>query len=275
MTPPISQLQISVEGVAKQLSDLNPNKATGPDGLHPRLLKSVSTQIAPVLQSIFTQSLTTGDVPEDWRSANISPIFKKGDKSLPSNYRPVSLTSVCSKVLEHIIHSHMMKHLDKYNILSPAQHGFRKGLSCESQLLVTTHDLTSALDQGKQVDAIVLDFSKAFDMVPHNRLLSKLQHYGISGNLLSWLQAFLTQRTQAVVLDGESSKPTKVLSGVPQGTVLGPLLFLLYINDLPDIVGSNVRLFADDCLLYRIIEHPSDVQGLQADLDALTHWQNQ
>ncbi|KAI8493409.1 DTW domain-containing protein 2 [Branchiostoma belcheri] len=272
--PTIPPINISVEGVAKQLSCLNPNKSTGPDGIPPRLLKTVAVQIAPILQVIFSQSISTGDVPEDWRTANITPIFKKGDRTTPSNYRPVSLTSVCGKVLEHIVHSHMMKHLDTYGILSPAQHGFRKGLSCESQLLLTAQDLAKSIDQNQQVDAAVLDFSKAFDTVPHERLLCKLEHYGISGSLLSWLRAFLTERTQCVVFDGGTSKTVKVTSGVPQGTVLGPLLFLLYINDLPQSVSSHVRLFADDCLIYRIITKPSDAQGLQSDLDALTGWQN-
>ncbi|KAI8486093.1 hypothetical protein Bbelb_361930 [Branchiostoma belcheri] len=272
--PTIPPINISVEGVAKQLSCLNPNKSTGPDGKPPRLLKTVAVQIAPILQVIFSQSISTGDVPEDWRTANITPIFKKGDRTAPSNYRPVSLTSVCGKVLEHIVHSHMMKHLDTYGILSPAQHGFRKGLSCESQLLLTVQDLAKSIDQNQQVDAAVLDFSKAFDTVPHERLLCKLEYYGISGSLLSWLRAFLTERTQCVVFDGGTSKTVKVTSGVPQGTVLGPLLFLLYINDLPQSVSSHVRLFADDCLIYRIITKPSDAQGLQSDLDALTGWQN-
>ncbi|CAH1242184.1 Hypp6492 [Branchiostoma lanceolatum] len=171
VVPTIPSLNISVEGVAKQLHSLNPSKSTGPDGMPPRLLKTVAEQIAPILQTIFSQSISTGDVPEDWRTANIAPIFKKGDRTMPSNYRPVSLTSVCGKVLEHIVHSHMMRHLDTHGVLSPAQHGFRKGLSCESQLVLTLQDLANNLDHNKQVDVAVLDFSKAFDTVPHERLL--------------------------------------------------------------------------------------------------------
>ena len=183
----------------------------------------------------------------DWKKANISCVFKKGDKHLASNYRPVSISSVCCKLLEHIVCRHLINHFDKYGILTNLNHGFRAGFSCETQLLTTLNDLLISYDQGKQVDVAILDFSKAFDTVPHRKLLYKLNQYGVHGSTHLWLSNFLTNRTMRVVLEGEESEEVVVESGVPQGTVLGPILFLCHINDLPLSVKSQVRLFADDC----------------------------
>lgn len=165
-----------------------------------------------------------------------------------------------------------MGHYDTHNILTDCQHGFRRGRSCESQLIITANDFAKALDDRKQLDSIILDFSKAFDRVPHQRLLLKLHHYGVRGFLLKWFENFLTKRSQRVVVDGEASEWTDVLSGVPQGTVLGPLLFLTFINDVSDSISSSIRLFADDCLLYRPINTKDDCKALQQDLDSLHSW---
>ena len=170
-----------------------------------RILKECAEPIAPILQIILQQSLDMGDLPKDWRDANISNIFKKGDKHLPENYRPVSLTSVTSKILEHIICRHMLKHLEKNKILTNLNHGFRSGYSCEAQLLTTINDFLQEHDKGHQIDVAILDFSKAFDKVPHNRLLLKLDHYGIRGNTLQWIRHFLTDCTQQVLLEGTHS----------------------------------------------------------------------
>ena len=158
-------------------------------------------------------------------------------------------------------------------ILTDCQHGFRKRRSCETQLIMTVDDLARGLNEKEQVDAILLDFSKAFDKVPHQRLLLKLQHYGVRGNLLKWIEDFLSARTQEVVIDGTKSTPSPVSSGVPQGTVLGPLLFLAYINDMPEGIQSTVKLFADDSLLYRKISSKRDCVELQQDLDRLQEWE--
>lgn len=188
------------------------------------------------------------------------------------NYRPVSLTCVSYKILEHVICRHVLDHLERHQILTNVQHGFRSGHSCETQLINTLQDIQKHYDQKHQVDITVLDFSNAFDTVPHQRLISKLNHYGIRGEIRSWISTFLSNRQQRVVVEGEVSDDTSVDSGVPQRTILGPFLFLLHINDLPTVVNSTVRLFADDCLLYRPIITPEDQHLLQQDLVTLEHW---
>lgn len=273
-TPPIPTIQISEAGVTKLLRDLKPNKAPGPDGIPNTVLKTCAENIAPSLSLIYQRSVDTGKLPNDWLTANVSAAYKKGDRHLAENYRPISLTSVPCKLLEHIICKHILHHLESNKILTSLNHGFRSGFSCETQLLTTTHDLLTSYDNGKQVDIAILDFSKAFDTVPHRKLLSKLSSYGVSGPLHNWLECFLTQRTMKVVLEGISSKTTTVDSGVPQGTVLGPLLFLCHINDLPAAASSQVRLFADDCLLYREINTFQDHITLQQDLRNLQQWAN-
>jgi hypothetical protein len=167
-----------------------------------------------------------------------------------------------------------MHHFDQHSVLTTKQHGFRSNHSCESQLLLTVHDLALSLNNKSQTDLAIMDFSKAFDTVPHNRLMLKLDHYGVRNKTYTWIANFLKHRKQRVVVGGEHSAWTEVLSGVPQGTVLGPLLFLVYINDLPQNIHSEVRLFADDCVLYRQIKNQHDHDQLQEDLNTLVKWQN-
>ena len=205
----------------------------------------------------------------------ITPIHKGGNKNktVAENYRPVSLTSVTCKVLEHIVHSHVISHLDNHNVLHDTQHGFRRKRSCETQVLKTVNDLAKTLNNKGQMDSILLDFSKAFDKVCHRKLLLKLKHYGVNNNIHSWINDFLYNRTQRVVVRGKVSPASKVTSGVPQGTVLGPLLFLVYINDMPNSVSSDISLFADDALLYRNIINWEEARRLQSDLDSLVQWE--
>ena len=272
--PSIPNLEITVNGVCRLLKNINIHKAVGPDSIPNIILKTCADEISPGLTHIFKISIAQGKLPQDWLNANVSPVFKKGNRHLAENYRPVSLTSVSCKILEHIICRHLLVHFDRNKILSSLNHGFRSGYSCETQLLVTIEDLMQAHDRGHQTDVVILDFSKAFDTVPHAKLLQKVHSYGVTGSIHEWLKAFLTQRQMRVACEGSYSESVPVQSGVPQGTVLGPLLFLCHINDLPDCVKSSVRLFADDCLLYRVIRSSRDCEILQGDLIALERWAN-
>ena len=174
-------IEIGRDGVLKILKKINPHKASGPDMIPARILKDLAEELAPFLTEIFQRSLADGEVPMEWRSANVTAIFKKGDRFKASNYRPVSLTSLCYKLQEHIIVSNTMKHLEHHKILTDCQHGFRAQRSCETQLVTLCHELADSLDMNKQTDMVILDFSKAFDWVPHQCLLIKLCHYGIQG----------------------------------------------------------------------------------------------
>ena len=266
-------INVTENGVYNLLVGLDPNKASGPDGIAPRILIELASEISPVLTHLFNQSLQTGQVPTDWRQANVTPIFKKGSRDKVQNYRPVSLTSISCKILEHILYSNIINHLEKSNLLCHQQHGFRKGHSCETQLIGAFNDWATVLNKKSQTDVAVLDFSKAFDVVPHKRLASKLFAYGVRGNTLNWISQFLSNRQQRVHINSACSNWAPVLSGVPQGTVLGPLLFLIYINDIVRNIDCTIRLFADDCIVYKEINSITDCKVLQNDLNKLQDWQ--
>ena len=275
ISPTMPNMNITVNGVSKQLSKLNPGKAAGPDNLTSRILKELHSEVAPMLSDIFNSSLREGKVPDDWRNASVSPVYKKGAKTKAENYRPISLTCICCKVMEHVITSNIMAYLDKHQLLHSNQHGFRKKLSCETQLVQFVQDISDTLNESGQTDIIVMDFSKAFDKVDHQRLLLKLHRFGINNDVITWIGSFLPNRTQRVVLEGEESDICPVMSGVPQGSVLGPCLFLLYINDMPDMIESNIRLFADDTIMYLTVSNQADCQVLQSDLSKLETWESE
>ena len=194
--PDMPPIQIYPQGIQYLLNNLDANKSGGPDKLPARFLKEVAAEVVLALSIIYQASLDQGVLPAVWKTATIVPIHKKGSQSACSNYRPISLTCICSKVLEHIIYSNISDHLGAHNILCEEQHGFRNHKSCESQLINTVHDFVSCLNDGGQCDALFLDFKKAFDKVPHSCLFYKLNHYGTRGPLLLWIKEFLCNQSQ-------------------------------------------------------------------------------
>ena len=268
----LSSASFSIEDIEASLRKLNPTKSTGMDGLHPRVLQELSKELATPLFLIFRTSLEQGKVPDQWKEGQVTAIFKKGDRSSPSNYRPVSITSVVSKVMEGLVRKDIIDHMSRNQITTPLQHGFTKGRSTSTNLLTALNDWTETKDKGGTVHAIYLDFQKAFDSVPHKRLLLKLERYGITGQMLAWTRSFLTGRRQCVSVNGSVSDWMPVTSGIPQGSVLGPTLFNIFVNDIPECVSSNLLLFADDGKLHRHISSLADCSALQADLNNLQEW---
>jgi hypothetical protein len=262
------------EAVLQKLGDLRADSAAGPDRIFPRILKELRYELAGPLCTLFTKSMNTGVVPQDWKSAIVTPIFKKGAKADPGNYRPVSLTSVPCKIMESIIKDALMDHLLWNNLISDSQHGFVPGRSCATNLLTFQEEITRCIDENVPVDVFYLDFAKAFDKVPHGRLIVKLESKGISGNVKNWIENWLADRTQKVLVEGELSEEEAVKSGVQQGTVMGPPLFTVYIDNI-DLFARLAKLFikfADDGKGMKEIRNRQDAAEMQEALDNLYKW---
>ena len=272
---PLSSTQFSAGLVKEKIVKLRSSAAPGPDKICPKLLQGVVDVICQPLAIIYARSLEEGVVPKDWRCANVTPIFKKGSKSSAGNYRPVSLTCILCKVMESIIRDAIVKHLAENKLLLPSQHGFMKAKSCLTNLLEYLETLTKLVDEGHSVDIIYCDFAKAFDKVPVRRLLIKMEAHGINGKMLGWVEKWLTGRRQRVVLNGKTSGWSDVTSGVPQGSCLGPTLFLIFINDIDnamDTITGIISKFADDTKAGRVVENDNDRAKLQLEINNLVAW---
>ena len=262
---------ITREQVEKKLKTLNENKSPGPDGMHPYMLKHLAEEVGYPIYLLFKQSIEQGKIPSDWRTANITAVFKKGNRKQPGNYRPVSLTSVICKMMEHFVREAVMGHMSANNLICEEQHGFLKGKTCITNLLESLDSWTESIENKKPLDVAYLDFRKAFDKVPHMRLITKLRMYGIDNRVVLWIEDFLKDRKQRVMVNAEESDWREVSSGIPQGSVLGPCLFIIYINDLPKAVQSETKIFADDTKVYAEVAE-GGAERLQDDIDSLQDW---
>ena len=261
------------DDIVESVKRIPTQSSPGPDGIPAKLLKECIHELKKPLYKLWRTSLDQGKIPENVKFSHVSPIFKKGDKSLPKNYRPISLTSHVGKLFERLVVKHITGYLNSMNLFNSEQHGFRTGRSCLSQLLEHQQKILASLEAGTNLDIVYLDFAKAFDKVDYGILLSKLRSIGISGSLLRWLNSFLTNRKQAINIEGHLSSEGPVTSGVPQGSSLGPLLFLVHIADISgDVENTAVSSFADDTRVSMRVNSEEDSHKMQADLEKIYNW---
>ena len=264
---------LTPDKIVEAISEIKLDSAPGPDGIPAILLKRCATSLCVPIHLLWSESMSSGIVPSFYKTGFVSPLFKKGSRCEPSNYRPVTLTSHIVKVYERVVRKHMVHYLETNNLLTDKQHGFRSNRSCLTQMLDHFDDIYEGFTRGEDTDSIYLDYAKAFDKVDLDLLILKLKKYGFGNKLVDWIQSFLSDREQVVVLNGVHSDIAKVLSGVPQGTVLGPLLFILFINDLEQVVtSSTVSFFADDTRVSKQISCYEDCMLLQDDLYKILDW---
>ena len=270
----LREVEVHRSDVMKLMEKLDVKKAPGPDGISNWILRECRDQLVDRIYDLLRLSLLQGKVPKDWKRANIVPIYKGGNRDNPLNYRPVSLTSVVGKMCETIIKEVWMKYLEDNNVLTNCQFGFRRGSSCPANLLSFYSRVIDVVqERNGWVDGVYLDLKKAFDKVPHKRLLWKIRnHGGVGGRLLDWMRDYLSEREMRTLIKNESSSWLRVTSGVPQGSVLGPVMFGIYVNDLVEGIDSHINLFADDAKIMRRVEGVDDCEKLQRDLDKIGEW---
>ena len=269
----LDEIQITEANVRKAIDKLKEQLASGPDGIPARVIKELKEEMVKPLKILFQKSMDDGEIPDEWRDAEVTPIFKKGNKADPANYQPVSLTVIIGKTMERIIKEEVTRHVESNGHISDAQHGFRAGRSPQTNLIKFMNETTKWLDEGKAFDIIYLDFSKAFDKVCHRRLLEKLKRVGIGGKLLIWLGNWLKGRRQRVKVEDKFSDWVEALSSVVQGSVLGGTLFDIFIDDVRQVVmDALVLLFADDTKAAVKIESEEDCRKMQQIIDNLTSW---
>ena len=271
--PIITDINFTPEDIEQAINELSSNSAAGPDTFPAILLKKCKLPLSTPLYMLWRQSMNNTDINHQQKSANIIPIHKGGSKAIPKNYRPIALTSHLTKIFEKVIRKALVQYLERYHLLNMSQHGFRAGRSCVSQLLAHFDTITKLLEDGHDVDIVYVDFAKAFDKVDINIVMHKVKALGIQGVLADWIHHFLSQRTQQVVVNSHKSPARVVLSGVPQGSVLGPLIFLILIGDIDkDITHAFLSSFADDTRVGKHIDNEADVSLLQNDLQSVYEW---
>ena len=269
----MGDVQVTYEAVRKILQSISPSSSAGADGIHPSLLHHCEEVLALPLSLIISKSLAEGVLPDDWKHSRVTPIFKAGSKFNPLNYRPVSVTSAPCKVAERLLANHILSYLECNNLLDTRQFGFRKGRSTEDQLLLSYGKIAREVDRGRLVDAVYLDYSKAFDVLSHTVLLAKAASIGFSPEVLGWIESFLIGRSMQVSVNGVSSEARTVVSGVPQGSVLGPLLFITYVNSLGVNFNCEWYSYADDLKLFATKSREASTaidNSLQSDLNNLS-----
>jgi hypothetical protein len=271
--PQLTDFIFSHVDIEKAIDKLSNNSAGGPDGFPAILLKKCKLSLSKPIYSLWRESMDQGQVPLLLKQATITPIHKGGSRSEPKNYRPISLTSHLTKIFERVLREKLVAFLEGNNLLNANQHGFRSKRSCLTQLLENYDTILNLVEEGKNVDVVYLDFAKAFDKVDHGILCHKLKQLGIGGKVGTWIHNFLSDRTQSIIANGASSTLSQVISSVPQGTVLGPILFLVLIGDINNNTCSHVSSFADDTRVLLAITNEDDVKTLQNDLKTIYKWQ--